>query len=782
MFSDIFVSGSTKYNTFSSPVNAPYIRKTFNAKGGAAKINATCTGFYRVFLNGKEYTKGIMAPYPTNPNQIMYYDTYDVELIDGKNCVAFILGNGLSNSLDSNVWGFEKASFRSAPKLAFSVESEEGIIEADGAKTHPSPILFDDYHAGEWFDKNLEIKDFACPDYDDKDWTDAISVTSPKGEKMASLSPAIITEKEILAKSIKKVGDGYVYDFGIVSAGNMKLTLRNSEKGQSLTYVHTEITKKGVPFLDTLVCGPMKHNQTFKYTAAGEAVEVYEPWFSYVGCRYVYVTGIRDDQATEDLFTFKLMHGDFEEVGFFECSDDVANRIEATIKNSDKSNLYYFPTDCPQREKNGWTGDAAISAEHMLANFDVTNNFKAWMRLVSRSQKKDGKMPGIVPTDGWGFLWGNGPAWDAVLFWIPYQAYRVSGDREILDENADAMFNFLKYVESKKNASGLISYGLGDWLQPYGTASGYDCPDSVSGTLVILDVAKKAASIFALLGQNTRAEYARNFADSLRRLFKKKCVDPRTMRVEGNTQTGQAMAIYLDIFTEFEMPKAKQALLDFIKRDNDALNAGFVGARFLFHSLAKIGETELAYRLITQDKYPSYGYMVNNGATSSWEAFEKVVVKPNGDLVGLRPYLKPTAATSFRKATQFATLAVMNKINPKSLECRVASLNHHAFGDVSNFFKREVAGLYVNDGFTDVDHVDVKPFFVSTLSYAQASRRLKAGVVSSRWERNGDEVLLKITAPDKVFGKIVAPAGYCFKDGAADKQLSSGEYVLKKIS
>ena len=778
MFSDKFVSAGIQMNTFDRPVNAPYIRKEFSAAAGEAVINVTCTGFYRIFVNGKEWTKGIMAPYITNPDQILYYDTYRVPLVEGANCVAFILGNGLSNSLDYNVWAFERASFRSAPKLAFSVECGDMVIEAEGCKTHPSPIIFDDYHAGEWYDKNLEIEGFAEAGFDDSGWRDVISVPSPHGDKMATIVPPIVVEKELKAQRITRVEGGYVYDFGIVSAGNMRLTLRGGEKGQRIRYVHTEVTKDGIPCIDSLVCGRMKTNQTFEYVSAGQEVEVFEPYFSYVGCRYVYVQGIRDDQATEDLFVFMLMHGDFAETGYFECNDEVANRIEATIKNSDKSNLFYFPTDCPQREKNGWTGDAAISIEHMLANFVIGANLKAWLRLICKSQKKSGKLPGIVPTDTWGYLWGNGPTWDAVLFCLPYQTYRISGDVEILKENANAMLKYLQYAESKRGLNGLIAFGLGDWLQPYTTPSGHYCPLTITATLQIIDSARKAAAMFDVLNMPKNAEYARNLAEGLRRDFRKNCVDPKTMEVEGNCQTAQAFAMYMDVFTEFELPKAAEVLLRQIKRDNDALNVGFVGARVLFHVLNRIGETELAYRLITQNKYPSYGYMVANGATSSWECFEQVEIKPNGDMIAKKPYLSPSKSPDIKNFFRFLRLSITDKINPRALEGKVASLNHHAFGDVSNFFKRDIAGLRVNDGFTQPDHLDVKPYFIESLTYAEATRTMRAGAVKVRWERSDDKVILKISIPDGVFGKIAAPKGYIFAGGGEEKKLAAGEYVL----
>lgn len=158
-----------------------------------------------------------------------------------------------------------------------------------------------------------------------------------------------------------------------------------------------------------------------------------------------------------------------EERGGFTCSDQTANRLQEMTRRSDLSNFFYFPNDCPHREKNGWAADAALSSEHMLLNLGVERCYREWLHNISRAMDANGALPGVIPTGGWGFFWGNGPAWDNVLFYLTYFTYRYRGDRTVITENAAAMMRYLHYIGTRIEEDGLIAFGLGDWC-PVGPA------------------------------------------------------------------------------------------------------------------------------------------------------------------------------------------------------------------------------------------------------------------------------------------------------------------------
>ena len=176
--------------------------------------------------------------------------------------------------------------------------------------------------------------------------------------------------------------------------------------------------------------------------------------------------------------------------------------------------MFYIPTDCPHREKNGWTGDIALSAEQMLVNFSVEKTLADWLFSVRNAQDARGAIPGIVPTGGWGFAWGAGPNWDDVLFEIPYQIYRYTGNTKAIEENMAAMYTYLQYMETKKNEDGLFCYGLGDWCQPKKNYQ-YSTPEELTDSVKCIDMCEKAVKMAKLVKNQALQDYAKRLSLSL---------------------------------------------------------------------------------------------------------------------------------------------------------------------------------------------------------------------------------------------------------------------------
>jgi alpha-L-rhamnosidase len=211
--------------------------------------------------------------------------------------------------------------------------------------------------------------------------------------------------------------------------------------------------------------------------------------------------------------------------GHFACSDQMVNTIVDMIRRSDLTNLFHYPVDCPHREKNGWTADAALSCEQMLLQMNVEDVHAEWLKTIRGAQNEEGAIPGIVPTGGWGFAWGNGPAWDCVLFWLPYQIYQYRGDRQVLIDNAPAMKKYLTYMAGKRNADGLLEYGLGDWCPTFEYTNGfYKTPLEITDSLTGYDICKKAAEMFGVLKDKQGKAYAENLAKELAAAFRKKWI------------------------------------------------------------------------------------------------------------------------------------------------------------------------------------------------------------------------------------------------------------------
>lgn len=776
-FSKKFIKANDKLCTFEEFVPAPYFRKNFTLdfKPENAEITICGLGFYELYINGVNITKGPLAPYISNPDDICYYDNYNItELLkEGDNVIGAILGNGFRNCFGGFIWDFEKSTSRGPVTFALTLEAKNSEktfeLEADETfKTHPSPIIFDDLRMGCQYDARLEIDNWCAIGFDDSSWEFAKAERTPRGEaRLCKAEPIAVTET-LLPVDVKhydslpfayengapdaKPIEGcirdnvYVFDFGVNTAGVTKLKI-NGKKGQKIIIRHAE-HNVGDNFAVNTTCF-LRNSSTKLYTDFNQ-VDVYIckggeeefiPKFKYDGFRYAYVEGLEPQQLKDNTLTYLVMNSDLKPRADFECSDDVLNKLQKFARRSDLANFYYFPTDCPHREKNGWTGDASMSSEHMLLNLTAENSFKEWLANIRKAQNTEGALPGIVPTGGWGFEWGNGPAWDSVCVNLPYYVYKFTGDTEIIKENVSLIMRYLCYISSRRDERGLIAVGLGDWVDPFERenkriASPLELTDSVT----VYDMAQKAAYLFKKINRNNESEYAARLACELRADIRKHLIDKTTMSAAGNCQTSQAYLLDVGIFNEDELEAARQKLIEIIHRDKDINACGMIGLRHIFHALTSAGESDLAYKIITGKSRTCYGYWIENGATSLWESF-RTKDAPNTD-----------------------------------------SKNHHFLGDISSWFIQELAGLKPNPNVDDIKYFEISPHFVKQLDRAKAHYESQFGKVSVNWERIRQTVKLEISMPEGTYGKAVLPEGFCFENSAKSIELTEGsyEFTVKK--
>ncbi len=718
-----FICASKEYCSYNNFVNAPYLRKSFliDKVPEKAEISICGLGFYVLYINGTDITKGALAPYISNPDHLCYYDTYDISkyLKSGKNVFGIILGNGFNNPFGGAVWDFEKAGWISAPRVAFEfkVDGEVVFTADETVKVHNSPIIFDELRMGEHYDASLEIKNWNMPVFDDADWGNAVFSAVPKGELTECMAEPICVTKEIKPISVVKQGDDYLYDFGENNAGVCALKI-NAEKGQKIELLHGEILTEGRFDNCTVMFNrddiPLYQELCQKdiYIASGLGVEEYTPRFTYHGFRYVLVKGITEEQATKDLLTYKVMSSNLDGLGTFECSDETVNTLLQMVRRSDLSNFYYFPTDCPHREKNGWTGDVSFSADHMVLLYDVEKSFEEWLKNIRAAQVASGQIPVIIPTNDWGYGWGSGPAWDTVLFNLPYELWKKRGNTKVIKDNAKAFMNYFDYILSKRDENGLVSIGLGDWCPAGKPEHKYNTPVEVSNAIMMMDMARKATEMLSAVGDLNYLKTKEIFND-FRSTVRNVLLDKNTLEIKGNAQTGQALALYYGVFEKDEEEKAFENLLKYIKQNNNNFDCGFLGLHVIFHVLSKFGQTELAYNMITKDEFPSYKYLIDQGETTLVEMFRND---------GLRRF----------------------------------SHNHHFFGDIARWFTVCVAGLNV----VNCNTVEIKPNFVEKLTYASASYTLKAGKVGVLWKKADGKIILDVSCNKEINCSICLPNGY----------------------
>lgn len=764
MLSKKFICAGNGFATYKKFVPSPYFRKSFIIYEAPKKCSVTICGlgFYDIFVNGHKITKGILAPYISNPDHIVYYDEYDITeyINEGKNILGIQLGNGMQNSIGGEVWNFDKADFRGEPRVAFAIEIEglDGkvdILEADSrVKCCPSPVIFDDLRNGCFYDARREITGWSEPTFVDDHWSDAVFAESPRGEKRLCEAEPVTAMRHLKPISIKKATmvdfrpeknvtaevvnypsmekTGYLYDFGINTAGIVRLKVKGCE-GQKIDLQYVEyIDKNGNPDVSNFQFFPNGYAQRDIYVCKGSGEELFEPQFTYHGFRYVLVLGIDESQATEDLLTYIVCSSALTERGNFKCSDDVINKLQAMTRNATVSNFYYFPTDCPHREKNGWTGDINMSCRQMLLNLSPENSFKEWLRNVCKAQWADGRLPGIVPTGDWGYYGPTGPAWDAALINLAYFTYIYRGDVEILQENADAIFRYANYISKRRNDKGLVDFGLGDWCPVTELKS----PVEFTSTVISMDNMKKSAFIFDTLGLNIQRDFCLALYNELRASAREHLVDLNTLTAKGNCQTSQSMAIYYELFDNGEKQTAFKVLEKIIEDNKDYIDFGFIGVLSIFRVLCEFGRGDLAFKMIARTEYPSFGNWVKRGFTALAENFH-----PDGEFPD--------------------------------------SLNHHCFGDISAIFIEYFAGIRVNPHKTNCNEVNIEPCFVPQLSYAKAFYDTPCGRISVNWERNKGEISLLVDKAEELFGEIKLPMGYAFKDtDLSFRELQNGEFII----
>lgn len=694
---------------------SPRFRKTFDLTKSVSRATATICGlgYYELRINGAKVGDRVLDPLYTRFDRRHLYATYEVadRLREGKNAIGVLLGNGFYNQHAKDVWYFEKSPWRDEPVLRFQlrIQYADGtteMIASDATwRASTGPLLHDGVRNGEVFDARLETPGWDDAAFDDSSWAAPQLVDGPKGILGAEAAPPIRVVQTITPVSVKETRPGvFVFDMGQAFAGWARLKV-SGPAGTAVTMRYGEridaagdLERKTI---DTFVYqGPF---QTDTYILSGRAEEVYEPRFTYHGFRWVEVTGF-PGRPTLDNLRGRVVHTAFRPAGSFECSNGLLNKIQQLTLWSYGSNFVGIPTDCPHREKNGWTGDAHLAAEQAMYNFDNVAGYEKWMNDLKDEQRDSGELPGIVPTSGWGYQWGNGPAWDSAYVIIPWYLYRYYGDTRVLADHYDRMKRYVDYL-TRRSKEHIVDIGLGDWVPAKTvtpvpvTSTGYYYVDAVI-------VSRRAR----LLGREEDAKKYAELAEKIRAAFNKKfCSKPGA--VANSSQTALSCALYQGLARPDDKGPIVAALVADVDRQAGHLDTGILGAKYLLHALSDNGRTDVAYRIATQTTKPSYGSWIARGATTLWEDW--------GD---------------------------------------GASRNHIMFGDVSAWFYQTLAGLNLDPEVPAFKRFIVRPHPVGDLRWVRARHESPYGPIAVSWNRDGAEFSLHVTVPPSTTAVVYVPA------------------------
>ncbi|MBE6571570.1 MAG: hypothetical protein E7656_04935 [Ruminococcaceae bacterium] len=742
MLSNNFVSAGLKYNSYTDPVAAPIFRKSFVANSSdTAKLTIGATGFYDLFLNGEKITDGFLAPYISNPDEIIFYDEYELSgrLADGENVIAVMLGNGFANPVGGQIWQHDKDR-SSAPSFALDFVCDSFSFDARDMKWSYSHILFDDLRCGVYCDMTREIKGWNLCGLDDSTWNAPTERCYSHAEKRVRICEPVRSVRTIKPVCLRKgelrdyrmrdelvnmlyngktimgktpTCGGYIFDFGENISGVPHLKIKGF-CGQKIEMQFCEIMFEGFADYINVDVYPDGCCQKDIYICSGVGEEEFIPPFTYHGFRYCYIYGVTAEQVTEDLITALVLHNDVQQKANFECSDKISNQIFAACLRSDLSNILHIITDCPHREKNGWTGDAAISAQHMMQQLALEKVFQDWLSCFRAAQDDCGRLPLVVPSgkDRFDF-----PVWDSAIIFLPYYAYIYSGNKEIIIENAEAMIKNFKFHLTNKDERGIIDKGYGDWLPVDCSAASYASPVGFCCSAILLEESRMLDVMLSVVGMYEMAQFARDEGKSLRDAIRREYNDNGIITEGKNKkyhkptyrpcQTSQVLALAFGIFEEDEIDNAIKALVRFIFEKDNSFDCGFLGMRYIFRVLSEHGYSDLAYEMITKPSYPSYANMIYRGETTVWERF----VAPGE---------------------------------------RTGSHNHHFMADVSGWYIESVAGIIVNPDKNNADLVKIDPHFVSALDRACAEYKTPNGAVKTEWNRKENIIELFVVTSGEV--------------------------------
>jgi len=709
---------------------AAYFRKPFRMekKVRSARAYIAAAGLYELHINGAKVGDHRLDPMYTRFDRRNLYVTYDITayLQQGENAVGVLLGNGWYNMQSTAVWYFHEAPWRARPCFCMDIRIvyDDGSVETIGSgkdwKTSLSPIVFNSIYTGEHVDHRRQQAGWDRPGFNDSAWKEVMFRSAPSGNVVAQVLPPVRDVERILPVSMKRLNDTVVvYDLGRNIAGVSELHVSgpagtrlrlvhgerlypNGHVDQSNISVHYRPVGDGDPFqTDIYVLGGTGGN-----TNGNGGEEVFKPLMGYKGFQYVEVVSSSADVVlSANSVTGWFMHSDIQPVGHIESSDTLVNRLWAATNNSYLSNFMGYPTDCPQREKNGWTGDAHIAVETGLYNFNGIKVYEKWMADHRDEQQPNGVLPSIVPTDGWGYEWGNGPDWTSTIALIPWNIYLFYGDPKLLRDCYDNIRRYVDHIDergvsgSAVSSPGLTDWGLGDWIPV--TAKP---PVEFTSTVYYYVDASILARAAGLLGKKEDEKKYLALAEKIKRAFNGKYLDMAKGVYGSGLQTEQCMPLYWGLVPPDMKARVAASLARRVEADGNHLNVGLLGTKALLSALSENGYADLAYTVATQRTYPSWGWWIVNGATTLYENWP---IDAQSDI----------------------------------------SMNHIMFGEIGAWLFKGLGGILPDAGEPGFRHILLRPHFAKGLESFRARHDSPYGEIVSSWRTEGGKIVYTVVVP-----------------------------------
>ena len=737
-------------STVKSYLPAPYLRKEFklNGKVARATLYATAQGFLEMHLNGKRISDEYFMPGWTDYRKRIYYRTYDVTsmLEPGANALGAILGDGWFrgniSKLGQNQYG-SLIRLKAQLQIDYADGRSELIASDPSWKAAFGPILESDMQAGETYDARKEISGWNRPGFDASNWSSVNVGSALSGKPLIQAYPGVPVRKtqELPALTLNEPKPGnFVFDLGQNFSGWIRLKVKGKAGEKIVMRFGEMLSPDGTVYTENLRTARVIDT----YICKGGGEEVWEPRFTFHGFQYVEVTGV-SAKPTLETVTGIAVHSDAPMTGSFECSNPMLNKLFSNILWGQRSNYLDVPTDCPQRdERLGWTGDTQVFIRSGSYNQDVAAFFTKWNVDLMDTQNEAGLFGRQAPV----FHGYGSPGWEDAGVICPWTIYQVYGDVRMIRQYYDQMARFIEYLPER-------TVGYGDWH-----SIGAQTPKDLILTVYSAYSTSLMIKTADALGKKEDAAKYRQLFEELKAEFQKKYVQ-EDGKIAGDTQTAYCMGLYYDLLTEKQREQAVGHLLERLKVKEYHLSVGFLGAPILLPTLTEIGRNDLAYRLIQNKTYPSWGYSVEQGATTIWERWN-----------------------SYTKDKGFKS-PNMN------------SFNHYAYGACVEWMYRSMLGIDT-DGIA-FKKIKMKPEFDESVPWAKGHYDSIHGRIASDWKWSDGTFEWKVTIPPNTTataympenaasltesGKPIAKAnGVKFlrtEKGRAVYELQSGAYFFKK--
>ena len=748
-------------------LSARYFRKEITAakKVKSATVYVAGLGLYELFINGQKISDGVLMPAPTDYSKTVLYNTFDVtaQFKTGKSVIGMVLGNGRFFTMRQNykpqkwhTFGFPKML------LQLEVEYEDGtkqtIVSDNSWKaTADGPVRTANEYDGEEYDATKELSGWNKTGYNDATWLKAETVKAPGGILKAMMNPPMRVMEALKPAAIKPLASGaYILDMGQNMAGWLQLKAAG-KRGDKITLRFAESLQ---PNGELYVANLRDAKVTDIYTLRGEGIEVWHPSFVYHGFRYVEITGYRSKPDIAD-FEGQVVYDDVATTGSLETSNITINAIHKNAYWGIRSNYKGMPVDCPQRnERQPWLGDRTMGAYGESFLFDNGSLYAKWLNDIADAQTPEGSIPDVAPS--FWYYYKDNMTWPGAFVTIADMLYRQYGDKSSIARHYPAMKKWMAYMKGKYMTKDFIvtkdSYG--DWCVPPESLELIHAKDSMRNTdpkliatayyYYFLGLMQRFA---ALTGNGADIKAYTAEAQNVKASFTTKFYHASTAQYSNNTVTANLLALAFRLVPASDSEKVFQNVVDKILVQNGGhISTGVIGTQWLMRWLTLYGRADIAYKLASNTTYPSWGYMVQNGATTIWELW-------NG-----------------------------NTANPE-----MNSQNHvMLLGDLLIWLYEDLGGIKSDAVETGFKKIIIKPSFVKDLDYVKASHDSPYGKIESHWKREGSSLTWSISVPANTSAEVYMPAGFDkekmsvegatllrMEKGCAVYNVGSGRYTFK---